>query len=176
MPFVMNCLDKQVSTQAHGKWFTFKPREIKMFYIPELARFMGQLRGEEGLVEIPDSIMELEKDNPERIQYLEDKRREGVNKRVQKLEWQKHNLMSSLRLDLEVKGLKVDPLILASKGDVEAIRELNTLRGEISKQALSNAELIRKELGLDGDTSGTESGSTDPRREDSTKPAQGRKQ
>lgn len=175
MAYVMNCLDKQVSTQAQGKWFTFKPREIKMFYVPELARFMGQMRGEEGLVEIPDHIMELEKDNPERIQYLEDKRREGVNARVKRLEWQKHNLMSSLKLDLEVKGLKVDPLILASKGDVEAIKELNTLRGEISKQELSNAELIRKELGLDGNTGSTQSGQTTERRADSAQPTQTRK-
>lgn len=149
MPYVMNCLDTPVSTQAQGKWFSFKPREIKMFYQPEIARFMGQMRGEEGLVEIPDNIMEKEKDDITRIEYIEGKRREGITARVQKLEWQKQNLLSSLRFDIEAKGMKVDPLILASKGDLAALRELNAIKGEVSRQQLNTAEQVRKELGLD---------------------------
>lgn len=145
----MNCLETSVSTQAQGKWFTFKPREIKLFHQPEIARFMGQMRGNEGLVEIPDTIMELEKDDKSRVEYIENKRKEGVVARVKQLEWQKNNLVSSLRFDIEAKGMKMDPLILASKGDLLALKELNNISGEITKQELSTAEQVRKELGLE---------------------------
>lgn len=173
MPYVMNCLDTQVSTQAQGKWFTFKPREIKMFYQPEIARFMGQMRGEDGLVEIPDSIMELEKDAPQRLSAIEQKRIEGVNARVRKLEWQKQNLLGSLRLDVEMKGMKTDSLVFASKGDLNSLKELNALQGEIRKQELSTADEVRKELGLNphGDTSSSEPGKTDSGRPNNVKPA-----
>lgn len=177
MPYVMNALDTQVSTQAQGKWFTFKPREIKMFYQPEIARFLGQMRGEEGLVEIEDSMMEKKlSDNPadrEDFQnYIENKRVEGINARVKKLEWQKANLLSSLRYDIEAKGMKMDPLILASKGDLAALKELNKLQGEVHEKQLSIAEQVRKELGLEeyGDTSSSESGKTDQGRSDIVKP------
>jgi len=168
----MNCLDTPVSTQAQGKWFSFKPREIKLFYQPEVARFMGQMRGDEGLVEIPDQIMELEKDDASRIQFLEERRKEGITKRVSKLEWQKYNLLASLKLDLEVKGMKVDPVVIASKGDLAALKELNALHGEIKKQEINMAEAIRKELGLDvNHTGSTESGKNDSGHPHSTQPA-----
>ena len=163
----MNCLDKQVSVQSGSKWFTFKPNEIKMFHNPEIARFISQAKGEEGLVEISDSIMELEPTDASRVEYMSERRREGINKRIKKLDWQKHNLLAALRLDLEIKGLKVDPLILASKGDVEAIKELNKLTGDVQRAELSNADIIRKELGIDG-ISSTNVGAVDQGRPNPT--------
>lgn len=150
----MNALDNQVSTQAQGKWFTFKPREIKMFYQPEIARFMGQMRGEEGLVEIEDSMMEKKlSDNPadrEDFQnYIEQKRREGVAARIKKLEWIKHNLLTSLKFDIEAKGMKMDPLTIATKADRDHLRELKKLAGQEALEQENIAEDIRKELGLE---------------------------
>lgn len=165
MAYVMNCLDTVVSTQAHGKWFTFKPKEIKFFHTPEIARFMGQMRGEEGLVEIPDMIAELKlsedpKQQTEYKEYIEGKRKEGINARIKKLEWQRHNLLTSLKFDIEAKGLKMDPLILATKGDLSAIKELNQLTGEVTRVGESVAEQVRKELGLEpsGNVNSTNTG------------------
>lgn len=178
MPYVMNCLDTAVSTQAQGKWFSFKPREIKMFYQPEIARFMGQMRGEEGLVEIPDNIAELRlSEDPaqrsEYTEYIEHKRREGVQARIKKLEWQRHNLLTSLKFDIEAKGMKMDPLILATKGDLSSLRELNVLNGEVIRAQESVAEQVRKELGLEPSVAvnSTESRETNTRRESPSQPA-----
>lgn len=173
MPWVMNCLDNHVSTQAQGKWFTFKPRELKMFYQPEIARFLGQMRGEEGLVEVPDVVAEKDPKDPERIQFLEDKRREGVNARLRKLEWQRHNLLTSLKFDIESKGMKMDPLILATKGDLAALKELNQLNGEVIRAQESTAEQVRKELGIEphGSSSSSDVREVNPRRENPVKPA-----
>lgn len=172
MPYVMNCLPTQVSVQVTGKWFTFKPKEIKVFHSPDIARFIGQAKGEEGLVEIGDDVMELEKTDPARLSYIADKQREGVNKRIAKLEWQKHNLLASLRLDLETKGLKVDPLVIASKGDVAAIKELNALTQGAAQNEASNADILRKELGLDGTADNTHSGAANTGRTGTFKPTQ----
>lgn len=176
MPYIMNCLPSQVSVQAFGKWFTLKPNEIKMFHQEELARFIGQAKGDEGLVEVEDRIMEMDPSDVERQAYLEQKRREGIQKRINRLEWQKNNLLGSLKLDLEIKGIKADPLVLASKGDVAAIKELRVLtEGEVGREE-SNAEILRKELGLDGNTDSTNTGAANSRRSDSAQPAESGKQ
>lgn len=151
--YIMNALDKDVSTQVHGKWFSFKPRQIKLFANKDIAEFMAMNRGEEGLVDIPEEIMELPAADPERVKVVEEKRFEGVQKRVRKLDMIKENLLTSLRYDVELKGIKADPLTFASKGELLAIRELKTLSGEVDRHQANVADEIRKELGLDVATS-----------------------
>ena len=58
MPYIMNTLEDRVRTQAHGKWFTWNPGEIKILHNANLAVFLAQHRGEEGLAEVPDAIMD----------------------------------------------------------------------------------------------------------------------
>ena len=146
MPYIMNALDNEVKVQAHGKWFTFKPREIKNMHSPNLAMFLATNRGEDGLVDISDETMELDKKSIEYMEYIEKRRIEGIQKRVQKLEFMKQNLLSSLRYDLEVKNIKADPLTFASKGEVAAIKELVSLKEHQQKDITNNADELRKLL------------------------------
>ncbi|GAC1501957.1 MAG: hypothetical protein NVS1B10_06470 [Candidatus Saccharimonadales bacterium] len=162
MPYVMNALNTQVSVQATGKWFTFKPNEIKTFHNANIASFISQNKGEEGLVEIADPIMELDPNNPERLEYIRARREEGIQKRVQKLEFIKQNLLGSLRYDVELKGIKTDPLTFATKGELAAIKELNVLTNEQAKNITNVADEVRKALGiLDGTGSSPHIGATD---------------
>jgi hypothetical protein len=144
----MNALDVDVYVQAHGKPFSFKPRQIKNMHNPNLAMFLSQNRGENGLVDIADEVMELDKNSPEFLEAIEAKRKEGIEKRINKLRWIINNLESSLRYDIETKGLKIDPLSQASKGELLAYKEMATLVDAEQKQAINTADEIRKMQGV----------------------------
>jgi hypothetical protein len=147
----MNSRDEKVSVQAFGNWFQFGPGQIKNVHNTNLAMFLAQNRGEDGLVDIPDEVMEMDKSSTEFKEIIEDKRKEGVNKRIQKLNSIVNNLEASLRYDVETKGLKVDPLSLASKGELNAYKELASYKDHEAREALNVADEIRK---LKGQISG----------------------
>lgn len=171
MPYIMNALQNSVSTQAHGKWFTWKKGEIKVFHNEKLSEFIYQNRAEDGLVEIPDYVMELDKNSIEFKEIIEAKRKEGVEKRIRGLDRVKNNLLNSLAMDYSLANMKGDHLAIASKGELAAIKELNALRGEVQENQLRVADEVRKELGLDGSGSTTESRTDYPGRTNSFTPA-----
>lgn len=176
MPYIMNCLDKTVTTQAHGKHFSWSPGQIKLIHNANLALFLSQYRGEEGLVDVPDFVMELDKFSIEYKEAIDTKKREGIEKRVQKLESIKRNLVNSLRYDHKVKGMDIDVYELASKGELEAMKELASLKAYIKQKDINTADAIRKVLGeIDGPSNSTDIGTVDTRSADTVKPAQSRK-
>lgn len=144
MPYIMNSLDEKVSVQAHGKWFSFGPREIKMVHNKNLAEFMYQKRGEDGLVEIPDSVMELDKMGSAYRVSIEERRREGISKRVSKLNSVIRNLEMSLRRDYETSGQKGNYNFEASAGELSAYKELKKYREFEQAEKLNIADEIQK--------------------------------
>lgn len=144
MAYIMNCLNEQVSTQAHGKWFTFKPGEIKLLHNPNLAFFFATNRGEEGLVEIGDSIMELDKNGAEYKVSIAHKRKEGIAKYVNKQNSIIRNLEMSLRRDYETSGAKGNYLFEASKGELAAYKNLAKYKEFENAEALNVADEIMK--------------------------------
>jgi len=140
----MNALDKEVQTQAHGKWFSWKPREIKVIHNPNLSMFLYQNRGEEGLVEIPEHIMELDKNSNEYKQAIYEKRSEGVRKFVAKQNMIVRNLEMSLRRDYETSGQKGNFLFEASQGELEAYKNLKMYKEFEAEQKLNTADEIQK--------------------------------
>lgn len=144
MPFVMNSLDRDVSAQAHGKWFTWKPHQIKEIQNNDLAMFFTMLRSEDGLVGIADAVMDLDKSTEQYIESIEQKRKEGVEARIRKLDQIILNLEQSLRSDLEKANIKADPLTYASKGELAAYKERATLMEFERKQSINVADEIRK--------------------------------
>lgn len=173
MAYIMNALDTDVNVQAHGKWFSFKPRQIKNMHNENLALFLSQNRGENGLVAIGNDIMELDRNSPEFREHIEERRKEGVEKRVQKLQWMINNLESSIRFDIENKGLKIDPLSQASKGELAAYKEMITLKGEEARQGMNVGDEVRKAREQLYGTSGSKSGADHQGLQNSTKPAKG---
>lgn len=144
MPFIMNALQTPINTQAHGKWFQWKPGQIKDIQNQDLAHFFTQNRGEEGLVGINNDIMEMDVNDPVRLEFIEERRKEGVQKRINKLDAIINNLEQSLRYDLEAKNMKADPLTFASKGELNAYKERATLSDFERKQAMNVGDEIRK--------------------------------
>jgi hypothetical protein len=148
--YVLNALNKETTVQVQGRWFTFKPNQIKRFGNKTIADFICMNRGYEGLVEISKETMTLDKNGPEYKAYVAHRREEGVQKRINHLEFLRNNLLTSVRFDVEAKGMKTDPLTFASKGEVAAIKELKVLGEEVRKVAENNADQIRKILAEEG--------------------------
>lgn len=144
MPYIMNALNEKVATQAHGKWFSWNPNEIKQIHNVNLANFLSQTRGEEGLVEVQETIMELDKKSPEFAQALYEKRKEGIAKYVSKQNQIIRNLEMSLRRDYETSGQKGNFLFEASKGELAAYKNLEKYRDFEQKEQLNVADEIQK--------------------------------
>lgn len=144
MPYIMNCLNEQVITCARGKYFTWKPQEIKVIHNENLATFFVQNRGEEGLVDIPEHIMELDKKSPEYAAGIAEKRTEGIEKFLRKQNWIVRNLEMSLRRDYETSGQKGNFLFEASKGELEAYKNLAKYKEFEANKQLNVADEIQK--------------------------------
>lgn len=176
MPFIMNALETPVHTQAHGKWFQWKPSQIKEIQNNELAMFFTQHRGEEGLVGISDHIMELDKSSVEYISYIEDRRKEGVQQRINKLDSIIRNLTESLKFDLETKGMSnVNPLSFASKGELAALKERASLQQYEQSRQMNTVEEVKKQLEIiNGGGSNPNPGTSNTGYTSQTKPTQTR--
>ncbi len=144
MPYIMNSLDEAVSTQVNGKWFSFKPHEIKMFHNEHIARFISQNRGEEGLVEVPEATVEMDKNSPEYKTAIYEVRRAGITKYVAKQNSIVRNLEISLRRDYETSGQKGNFLFEASKGELQAYKNLKKYKEYEAKEQLNVADEIQK--------------------------------
>lgn len=144
MGYIMNCLDEKVQTQAHGKYFTWAPSEIKMLHNDKLCEFIAQYRGEEGLVEVPATTMEMDKASEEYKTAIFEKRKEGIEKYVRKQNFIIRNLEMSLRRDYETSGQKGNYLFEASKGELQAYKNLKKYKSFEEEQKLNVADEIAK--------------------------------
>lgn len=155
----MNALDTPVNTQAHGKWFQWKPLQIKDIQNEDLAMFFIQNRADDGLVSIPDHVANEDKNSIVYLEAIEECRKQGIANRINKLNFIIANLEQSLRYDLEAKNIKADPLTLASKGELAAYKELANLKEYEHKAAINVAEEIRRMKGIiDGGGSSSDTG------------------
>lgn len=153
MPYIMNALDDVVSTQAHGKWFSWKPQEIKVIHNENLAAFLRENRGEEGLVGVSEEIMEMDKNTEAYKTAIYNLRKAGIQSFVSKQNQIIQNLEISLRGDYEKTGLKGNFLFEASKGELEAYKRLKKYRAfETAEQTNTADEIqqLRQELYGDG--------------------------
>jgi len=166
MPYIMNALDTPVKAQVHGKYFTFNPQEIKIFHNEKIAEFIAQYRGEDGLVAVPDAVMELQKDSQEWKDAIYEKRKEGITKFIAKQNWIVRNLEMSLRRDYETSGQKGNFLFEASKGELEAYKNIKKYKEFEQEQRLNTADEIQK---IRNDIYGDNSGRPSPLTSESDK-------
>lgn len=144
MPYVMNSLNEDVTTQAHGKYFSWKPQEIKLLHNVKLAEFLTQRRGEEGLVEVPEQMMEMDKNSSEFKVAIYQKRKEGIEKFLKKQNWIVRNLEISMRGDYERSGQKGNFLFEASPGELAAYKKLKAYKEFEASENLNTADEIQK--------------------------------
>lgn len=144
MPYIMNALNEDVTTQAHGKYFSWKPQEIKHIHQKNLAEFITQHRGEEGLIDVPEPVMELDKNSTEYKVQLYQIRKAGIEKFLRKQNWIVRNLEMSLRRDYETSGNKGNYLFEASAGELAAYKKLKQYKDFEAKEQLNTADEIAK--------------------------------
>ncbi len=140
----MNALNEDVKVQAHGNWFTFKPQEIKPFHNDKLAEFLRQHRAEDGLVQVDQSLMEMDKNTEEYKTIMFELRKQGIAKYVAKQNYIIRNLEISLRRDYETSGQKGNYNFEASKGELQAYKNLKKYKEFETEQKLNTADEIQK--------------------------------
>lgn len=121
----MNSLDEDQTIVVWGKHFTFKPRQIKAIHSDEVASFILRERKEFGFIEIP-KLVTLEEgtvdkydESPEGKALIEEKRKEGIEEYCRRLRRVVYNLQVSLKKDLAIKNIQMDPLTMATDEDVK---------------------------------------------------------
>lgn len=146
---IYNALDKDVRVQAFGNWFTFKPDQIKRMRGP-IGNFLHLNKGYMGLIQIQDSFEDpVYRDSEEGKEALRGKKQEGIDRRVQFLSQQIHNLQVSLRQDLDKSNIKVDTHSMATDGDMDAMEELlqyQRSRADAQKEKAEKARVTLRRL------------------------------
>lgn len=140
---IFNTLDKPVNVCVGGAWFEFKPNQIKPIYKEGVGQFIARERGYLGLVDLPGSFEDLEfRATEEGKKILEDKRKEGINKRIQFLHQCVENL-KAMQQDIDKANLKYDARIDA-EGELEAMEELHKYQVSKKDEAALKLQRIKK--------------------------------
>lgn len=121
---VMNATNEKISIKALGNWFEFKPKQVKNV-TDNIGLFLITERRENGIVQLPDAFEDPEyKSSPEgkaEFALIEER---GISAFTEALRRRIYNNQVSLRQDLEKANQKIDPAVLASEGELEAMRLL----------------------------------------------------
>jgi arginyl-tRNA synthetase len=148
--YIMNALDKEVTTQAFGNHFSFKPGQIKRMR-QSLGDFLSREKGYMGLVEVSERLYDDKeyRDSEEGQREISAKREEGINKRVSHLQKVIHNLQVSLRQDLDQADIKADTYAFASDGEIQAMEELHKYQvrhEDANKARIEKARNLERKL------------------------------
>lgn len=123
----MNALPEDQTIVAHGKHFHFKANQVKAFQSDAIGTFILRERAELGFIEIPAMFNEEEGDigdynkDPK---VIEERRQAGVDNYCAHLRKILYNLQVSLKKDLELKNLRMDPRTLATDSDLKHMEQL----------------------------------------------------
>ncbi len=159
MPYVMNALDDSVSVQVHGNWFSFNPGQIKLIHNEKAAYKMTSDLGHRGLVDIPETVMEMDKASPEYKAKLSEYKRAGIIARMQECQKIWDNLEVSLRKDLQVANIQGDVYAYATEGELNALKEIKKYKDFAKASEVDRADTIRKlKEEINGNTPSTDAG------------------
>lgn len=148
MPLIMNTTNEVQKVKAFGNWFEFKPKQIKPMR-EEIADFISQDRGYQGMVLLPDSFEDLDyRQSEEGKSKLKELEKQGISTYVTHLRSIVYNNQQSLRQDLAQAEMNIDPATLASDGELEAMRLVAQYQSkkddEDQKKVDEVKELMRK--------------------------------
>ena len=148
MAVVFNPTAEEVKVQAFGNHFSFKPGQMKVMQ-DDIASFLAIDKAYLGFVTLPEWVLE-DKSAPEAVQAIKEASKQGVNNRINHLKRIINNLEVSLRRDLEMKNIKMDPTRMATEGELAAYRELAKYRQTQEDEGLKRAteiEELKKTIG-----------------------------
>jgi hypothetical protein len=138
---IYNTTNKEVHAVAFGNHFNIPAGKIKSFN-DDIGDFLAKNKRYLGLVALPETFDDMEyRASDEGKASLEEYRKQGIAHRVQYLESIKYNLLVSLKKDLDVADMKVDPKVFASPGEMAAMQELLEIK---AKHEDANAEKVKQ--------------------------------
>lgn len=138
---IYNATDQEQHVVAFGNHFNLKAQQIKSFN-DDIGDFLAKMRRDFGLVSLPEEFEDMEyRNSDEGKAKLAEYRRQGINNRVRYLETIKYNLLVSMKKDLDMAELKIDPKVYASAGEEAALQELLNLQ---YKKQDEQAEKIKR--------------------------------
>lgn len=151
MAVVLNARNEEVHIQAHGNWFKFAPKQIKIMQ-PNLAMFLCTVKAEDGFVALPDAFEEPEyRETPEGKAAFKDAEKRGINRFLQKMQEVVQNNTISMDRDLKMSNIATDPREFMSDGEMKALETLAQYkdRGEddLAKR-VDRARELEKKLGI----------------------------
>lgn len=143
---VLNATNEKISIQALGNWFEFKPKQVKNL-THNLAMFIITERREKGLVHLPDAFEDPEyKNTPDGKAEFALVEQRGIDSFCEALRRRIFNNQVSLRQDLEKGNMKIDPAVLASEGELEAMRLLSKYQQKDDDTAQKKADEVKELL------------------------------
>lgn len=142
---IFNTTSEIQKVKAAGNHFEFKPKEVKFFYNTDIAAFIADERKHQGLVALPDEFLEhgYEK-TPEGELRLAEFEQAGLDAYLGHLRTVIANNQVSLRQDLEKANLKIDPALLASKGELEAMRTVAKYQRQEEDRAQQKVDEVKE--------------------------------
>lgn len=144
MGYIFNSTAEEQRVRAHGNWFVLKPKQIKQFQ-DNLSMFMVMERGDQGLVGLSEAFEDpAYRESPEGKVELAKAEEAGINSYTNALRQRVYNNQVSLRNDLAKADLKVDPAVLASPEDLEAMRLLAKYQKSQDDAGQKRAEEVKK--------------------------------
>lgn len=144
MPVVYNATNETQGTKAAGNWFTFKPGAMKQMD-PYIAQFIGAERADLGLVVLPEEFEDPSYMNSEEGKSkLEEFKAMGIRNYTKHLRALIYNNQVSMRLDLEKANLKIDPAVLASDGEINAMKLLAEYQAKDDDTAQKKIDEVKR--------------------------------
>lgn len=147
MPIVLNATSEEVSVKIAGNWFSFRPNQKKVL-TESIARFIEMDRKDSGLCVLPPQFEEdadFEK-SPEGKEAIDKAKADAIKHYLDKYRAVIHNNQVSLRQDLEMKNLKVDPAVMATDGEVAAMKIVAKYRALEKDADQAKLEEVKKLL------------------------------
>ena len=123
MALILNANIKEVSVQAFGNWFTFKPGQKKNMD-SKLVDFLAMQKKDMGFVSLPDICSE-EPDSPEAKAAVEAAIKQGRANVVAYCERMISNLEVSLQKDYDMANIKTNVTRIEGEGASPPLRTLS---------------------------------------------------
>jgi hypothetical protein len=147
---IMNASAQEQHVVVFGNHFTLKPGQIRNFQ-DHIGHYMMTDRRDFGLVALPESFEDPEfAKSAEGQKILAEKKAEGCANRVKFLKGLIYNEQVSLKQDLEIANIKVDPRIFSSDGIIAAMEELARYQdqeADAQQQKVERVKALEKKIG-----------------------------
>lgn len=157
MALILSTDLENVKVQAMGNWFEFKPGQIKNMQ-KEFSDFLSLDKKEYGFVALPEALEDEDRSSEVFKKAVEEATIQGRRNIVAKLNRMRHNLEVSMQKDLDMAGLKGNPINFVDNKQAvidmyKKLKQFKDLETESVEKDIE--EIQRLQESLDGPTDRT---------------------